>query len=104
MSDPKGGSGAWEEPGGTDESSKSASAEPDRSPQGDNAGGLESDLPGFIVGVGASAGGLEAFTELLRNLPIDTGMASFWCSTSIRTMPASSQTCWPTTLACPSWR
>ncbi|MBE9005012.1 PAS domain-containing protein [Fortiea sp. LEGE XX443] len=28
-----------------------------------------------IVGMGASAGGLEAFTELLRNLPTDTGMA-----------------------------
>src|SRR5271154_1576223 len=34
-------------------------------------------LPGPIpiVGVGASAGGLEAFTELLRNLPEQTGMA-----------------------------
>ena len=28
-----------------------------------------------IVGVGASAGGLEAFTQLLRALPADTGMA-----------------------------
>src|SRR5258706_572811 len=28
-----------------------------------------------IVGVGASAGGLEALTELLQNLPTDTGMA-----------------------------
>src|SRR3954469_23714308 len=27
-----------------------------------------------IVGVGASAGGLEAFTQLLKNLPDDTGM------------------------------
>lgn len=27
-----------------------------------------------IVGVGASAGGLEAFTELLAHLPLDTGM------------------------------
>jgi two-component system, chemotaxis family, CheB/CheR fusion protein len=27
-----------------------------------------------IVGVGASAGGLEAFTELLKHLPMDTGM------------------------------
>ena len=27
-----------------------------------------------IVGVGASAGGLEAFTELLKHLPVDTGM------------------------------
>ncbi len=27
-----------------------------------------------IVGVGASAGGLEAFTKLLKHLPVDTGM------------------------------
>ena len=27
-----------------------------------------------IVGVGASAGGLEAFTELLKHVPLDTGM------------------------------
>jgi two-component system, chemotaxis family, CheB/CheR fusion protein len=33
-----------------------------------------SDGPFPIVGVGASAGGLEAFTELLGALPIDTGM------------------------------
>ena len=33
-------------------------------------------VPGFlVVGVGASAGGLEAFSELLRHLPPDTGMA-----------------------------
>jgi len=28
-----------------------------------------------VVGIGASAGGLEAFRELLENLPTDTGMA-----------------------------
>ena len=28
-----------------------------------------------IVGIGASAGGLEAFTQLLRALPSDTGMS-----------------------------
>ena len=28
-----------------------------------------------IVGIGASAGGLEAFEQLLRHLPSDTGMA-----------------------------
>src|SRR5687767_1922350 len=28
-----------------------------------------------IVGVGASAGGLEAFSQMLRALPVDTGMA-----------------------------
>src|SRR5262249_30810186 len=27
-----------------------------------------------IVGIGASAGGLEAFTELVKNLPLSTGM------------------------------
>src|SRR6266700_3538878 len=32
--------------------------------------------PSFpIVGIGASAGGLEAFTKLLKKLPADTGMA-----------------------------
>jgi two-component system CheB/CheR fusion protein len=34
--------------------------------------GLSDSFP--IVGVGASAGGLEAFRELLANLPTDTGM------------------------------
>ena len=28
-----------------------------------------------VVGVGASAGGLEAFKQLLKRLPVDTGMA-----------------------------
>ena len=28
-----------------------------------------------IVGIGASAGGLEAFTQFLQALPVDTGMA-----------------------------
>jgi len=32
-------------------------------------------LPLPIVGAGASAGGLEAFTQLLKHLPDDTGMA-----------------------------
>ena len=29
----------------------------------------------MVVGIGASAGGLEAFTQLLQHLPTDTGMA-----------------------------
>src|ERR1019366_10373730 len=28
-----------------------------------------------VAGIGASAGGLDAFTQILRPLPIDTGMA-----------------------------
>ena len=35
--------------------------------------GVSNSFP--VVGIGASAGGLEAFTELLRHLPPDTGMA-----------------------------
>ena len=34
-----------------------------------------SDGPFVVVGVGASAGGLEALSELLANLPASTGMA-----------------------------
>ncbi|MGB3267747.1 MAG: chemotaxis protein CheB, partial [Microcoleus sp.] len=35
----------------------------------------ETDAPFPIVGIAASAGGLEAFTGLLSHLPVDTGMA-----------------------------
>ncbi|MBL8897486.1 MAG: response regulator [Planctomycetes bacterium] len=35
----------------------------------------EDDTSFPIVGVGASAGGLEAFTQFLKALPVDTGMA-----------------------------
>ncbi|HSA57299.1 MAG TPA: chemotaxis protein CheB, partial [Gemmatimonadaceae bacterium] len=45
-----------------------------RAPASSNA--KSTDSPGFpIVGIGASAGGLEAFTALLNHLPPDTGMA-----------------------------
>src|SRR5439155_16358639 len=30
--------------------------------------------PFLLVGIGASAGGLDAFTQLLKHLPTDTGM------------------------------
>jgi two-component system CheB/CheR fusion protein len=40
-----------------------------------NSGVKTAKPPFFVVGVGASAGGLEAFTELLQNLPVDTNMA-----------------------------
>jgi two-component system, chemotaxis family, CheB/CheR fusion protein len=36
---------------------------------------MEDELMCPIVGVGASAGGLEAFTQLLNHLPTNTGMA-----------------------------
>ena len=36
-------------------------------------GSVKKSFP--IVGIGASAGGLEAFTQLLNHLPGDTGMA-----------------------------
>src|SRR5688500_276367 len=37
--------------------------------------GMASKMSFPIVGIGASAGGLEAFTRLLQKLPADTGMA-----------------------------
>ena len=37
--------------------------------------GDESSPDGLVVGIGASAGGLEAVSELLRNLPAKTGIA-----------------------------
>ena len=58
---------------------------PPRSPRESGGGASEpfeegtkresSAVPFPIVGIGASAGGLEAFTESLRALPADTGMA-----------------------------
>jgi two-component system CheB/CheR fusion protein len=41
----------------------------------DEAGTQAPGSPFPIVGVGASAGGLEAFTQMLGALPVDTGMA-----------------------------
>ncbi|MGH9761171.1 MAG: chemotaxis protein CheB, partial [Blastocatellia bacterium] len=46
---------------------------PVRKPEVDETPQAEASFP--IVGVGASAGGLEAFTQLLSGLPIDSGMA-----------------------------
>ncbi len=42
-------------------------------PGGHQPDAAEQTFP--VVGVGASAGGLDAFTRLLKNLPADTGMA-----------------------------
>src|SRR5437016_12528877 len=45
----------------------------DRRPSQAAASSVSKNFP--IIGVGASAGGLEAFTELLHALPKDNGMA-----------------------------
>ena len=60
--------------------SRSPEPAPDDAQAGDEIGGVEAAEPlrsgvSFpIVGVGASAGGLEAFTDLLKHLRLDTGM------------------------------
>ncbi|MFN6565129.1 MAG: CheR family methyltransferase [Nostoc sp. ChiSLP01] len=54
-------------------SDKKSQATTDRSSTQKQQNNQEKLFP--IVGMGASAGGLEAFTQLLRNLPNDTGMA-----------------------------
>ena len=55
-----------------DEGGDLPSAETGFDGRGVSAGATQ-DFP--IVGVGASAGGLEAFTQLLQHLPADSGMA-----------------------------
>ena len=47
-----------------------------------------------IVGIGASAGGLEAFTELLKHLPADTGMGFVLVQLSTPSMKARSRNFW----------
>ena len=51
--------------------SESLPANPDSEPDQPDP----TDVPFPVVGIAASAGGLEAFTELIRHLPTDTGMA-----------------------------
>jgi two-component system CheB/CheR fusion protein len=46
-----------------------------RSPQKATSGGPETRVSFPIVAIGASAGGLEAFSNLLRALPSDPGVA-----------------------------
>ncbi len=41
----------------------------------DSEQSFKTDAPFPVVGIAASAGGLEAFTALIRHLPTDTGMA-----------------------------
>jgi two-component system, chemotaxis family, CheB/CheR fusion protein len=47
--------------------------EPSNQPAGVVPEAVEKPFP--VVGIGASAGGLEAFSQLLNYLPVDTGMA-----------------------------
>ena len=47
-------------------------SEPD---PGDEPEGVDALLPYPVVGIGASAGGVEAYIELVSNLPADTGLA-----------------------------
>ncbi|MBV8214231.1 MAG: PAS domain-containing protein [Verrucomicrobia bacterium] len=46
-----------------------------RTTDGKAAAAPDSDAPSRVVGIGASAGGLEAVSDLLRHLPRNTGMA-----------------------------
>jgi two-component system CheB/CheR fusion protein len=45
------------------------------SPASPDVSSAAQSVPTRVVGIGASAGGLEAFSELLRHLPKNTGMA-----------------------------
>ena len=53
----------------------SADGLPESPPAEDAVNDPRDEAPLSIVGIGASAGGLEAFTQLLKALPFDTGMA-----------------------------
>src|SRR5687768_18352667 len=48
---------------------------PAPAPPSDNQDRQAPSLPFPVVGIGASAGGLDAFQQFLRALPVDTGMA-----------------------------
>jgi len=56
---------------------KAAVIEPDTGDEQENAHEtpLSTKTPFPIVGIGASAGGLNAYSKLLKALPLDTGMA-----------------------------
>jgi two-component system, chemotaxis family, CheB/CheR fusion protein len=56
-------------------SNESAADSPQQRLSQESARETDPDVMCTIVGVGASAGGLAAFTQLLNHLPVDTGMA-----------------------------
>ena len=61
--------------GAQDTKARNASSARSASPRAEFDSSSRRRGVGFpIVGVGASAGGLEAFTELLKHLPLDTGL------------------------------
>src|SRR5262245_39704468 len=61
---------------------------PAPAPDDSEAQQRSSAVPFPIVGVGASAGGLEAFTQLLQTLSPDMGMAIVFVNTSPLSMKA----------------
>ncbi len=74
MADPTSQFGPGEETERTGNSAGSGGAECDTGPHAQEQSDETSSV-GLVVGVGASAGGLEAVSELLRNLPAKTGIA-----------------------------
>jgi two-component system CheB/CheR fusion protein len=48
---------------------------PNDASEDDGAGSVQGSSPGAIVGIGASAGGIEALEQLFRNMTPDSGAA-----------------------------
>ena len=74
MADPRNQFGPPEEMEGTGNSASSGGVECHAAPHAKELSDETSPV-GLVVGIGASAGGLEAVSELLRNLPAKTGIA-----------------------------
>ncbi len=66
-----------------DKDTRDAMKKVSKKSEGTKAGGVAATLPGpgdkkevsYVVGIGASAGGIEAFSEMLEHLPDNSGMA-----------------------------
>jgi two-component system CheB/CheR fusion protein len=61
-------------------------------------------VPFPVVAIGASAGGLEAYTEFFKALPANTGMAFVVVQHLDPNHRSPSQTSFPKQLRCPSRR